>query len=122
MALLAVKDNDNSSKEELEGLRAELQSSHRQTEVLKQLLEDATAENEVLYSAFNQELEAMYQDVQLPEDQAWAAMTKDLIAAKQTRNKLSKENFQYKQKLQIAEQRNEDLLALLQAHGLEPPY
>ncbi|KAG9055552.1 hypothetical protein FS842_001869, partial [Serendipita sp. 407] len=100
----------------------ELKSSQRQTDVLKQLLQDATAENEVLYSTFNQELEEMYQNVHLPEDQAWSAMTNDLIAAKQTRNKLSKENFHYKQKLRIAEQRNEELLAFLQAHGLEPPY
>ncbi|KAG8777439.1 hypothetical protein FRC16_004157, partial [Serendipita sp. 398] len=123
IALLAVKDNDDSSQdEELEKLQAELKSSQRQTDVLKQLLQDATAENEVLYSTFNQELEEMYQNVHLPEDQAWSAMTNDLIAAKQTRNKLSKENFHYKQKLRIAEQRNEELLAFLQAHGLEPPY
>lgn len=46
-----------------------------------------------LFQAFNQELEAMYQDVQLPEDQAWSAMIKDLQTAKKTRNQLSKENL-----------------------------
>ncbi|CCA70681.1 hypothetical protein PIIN_04615 [Serendipita indica DSM 11827] len=114
MALLTVEDDD--SNDEVEHLRAELQGSKRQTDVLKQLLQDATAENE----AFNQELDSMYQDMQLPEDQAWAAMINDLKSAKQTRNKLSKENFHLKQRLEIAEQRNEELLALLKAHGLEP--
>jgi protein ECT2 len=87
-----------------------LLGSKRQTEVLKELLQDATAENEVLYAActhrpslyyilticfqtFNQELESMYQDVQLPEDKAWASMVNDLKSAKKARNQLSKENL-----------------------------
>jgi protein ECT2 len=99
----------SSRTEELQKARAELENSRRQKEVLKQLLQDATAENEVLYSvrdchwpnkhaqthlqAFNQELDAMYEDVQLPEDQAWSKMMTDLQTAKKTRNQLSKENM-----------------------------
>lgn len=52
MASLNVED-DASSKGETEKLRVELQSSKRQTDVLKQLLQDATAENEALYSVLS---------------------------------------------------------------------
>jgi len=45
------------------------------------------------FQAFNQELDAMYEDVQLPEDQAWSAMIKDLQNAKKVRNQLQKENL-----------------------------
>ena len=34
----------------------------------------------------------MYEDVQLPEDQAWSAMMNDLQTAKKKRNQLAKEN------------------------------
>ncbi|KIM25909.1 hypothetical protein M408DRAFT_330906 [Serendipita vermifera MAFF 305830] len=119
MALLSVRD-DSSTRAELEKVRAELGNNVRQKDVLKQLLEDATAENEALYSMFNQELESMFEEINLPEDQAWSALINDLQAAKKTRNQLSKENLQYKQKLKLAEERNEELLALLRANGLDP--
>lgn len=56
--------------------------------------------------AFNEELDNMYEDIQLPEDQAWAAMTHDLRKAKETRNLFAKENQQLKRKLQALEQEN----------------
>jgi hypothetical protein len=34
----------------------------------------------------------MYNDSQLPEDEAWTALTADLQETKETRNELSKEN------------------------------
>ena len=34
----------------------------------------------------------MYNDINLPDDEAWAALTKDLREAKAARNDLSKEN------------------------------
>ena len=42
--------------------------------------------------AFNEELDSMYNDSQLPDDEAWTALTVDLQQAKQARNNLSKEN------------------------------
>jgi hypothetical protein len=58
--------------------------------------------------AFNEELDKMYEDIQLPEDQAWAAMISDLRKAKETRNLFAKENQQLKRKLQAQEQENEE--------------
>ncbi len=42
--------------------------------------------------AFNEELDGMYNDANLPEDEAWTAMSRDLQRTKETRNALSKEN------------------------------
>ena len=42
--------------------------------------------------AFNEELDAMYNDVNLPADEAWQAMTEDLRVTKEARNNLSQEN------------------------------
>lgn len=63
--------------------------------------------------AFNEELDKMYEDIQLPEDQAWAAMASDLRKAKETRNLFAKENQQLKRKLQALEQENEQYAFLL---------
>lgn len=49
----------------------------------------------------------MYEDIQLPEDQAWTAMSNDLRKAKETRNLFAKENQQLKRTLQALEQENE---------------
>ena len=41
---------------------------------------------------FNEELDGMYQDVQLPDEEAWARMAKDLRETKKARNNLTAEN------------------------------
>jgi protein ECT2 len=72
-------------------------------------LADATAEKEIMYEvgfrtfllhtyfstktqAFNEELDGMFNDINLPDDAAWVAMSKDLRTCKEARNALSKEN------------------------------
>jgi hypothetical protein len=42
--------------------------------------------------AFNEELDAMYNDANLPHDEAWESMTNDLCQTKESRNAFSKEN------------------------------
>jgi hypothetical protein len=42
--------------------------------------------------AFNEELDGMYNDANLPEDEAWTSMTQDLRKTKEARNALTKEN------------------------------
>lgn len=97
----------------LEKTRGELRSTQRQCELVKNLLADATAENEIMYEvricfrscqregadivlprdqAFNEELDGMFNDANLPEDEAWTAMTHDLRDTKEARNNLSREN------------------------------
>lgn len=68
--------------------------------------------------AFNEELDKMYEDIQLPEDQAWATMADDLRRAKERRNLFAKENQQLKRKLQALEQDNEEYVFSLCSHFL----
>ena len=93
----------------MEKIRIELLNTKRQCDLLKKLLQDATDEKEIMYDvsspdqfvvpcrnrpfqAFNEELDAMYQDANLPKDEAWVSMSKDLQGAKEARNLLRKEN------------------------------
>ncbi|KAF8076555.1 hypothetical protein FPV67DRAFT_1618362 [Lyophyllum atratum] len=103
---------------ELEKARLELQNAKRQTELVKSLLADATAEKEIMYEAFNEELDGMYNDVNLPDDEAWAAMSKDLKETKEARNALTKENSQLKLRIAEAEMQRDEWEALLRTHGL----
>lgn len=76
---------------------------------MKSLLADSTAEKEIMYEvslteyhpndrsssitkAFNEELDAMYNDAHLPDDEAWTSMMADLRETKESRNALRKEN------------------------------
>ncbi|KAG5648922.1 hypothetical protein DXG03_000271 [Asterophora parasitica] len=99
-----LKDKSN----ELEKTRLELQNAKRQTELVKSLLADATAEKEIMYEAFNEELDGMYNDVNLPDDEAWAAMSKDLQQTKESRNALTKENSDLKLRLAEAEMQRDE--------------
>ncbi|EGN93023.1 hypothetical protein SERLA73DRAFT_98341 [Serpula lacrymans var. lacrymans S7.3] len=105
---------------DLDKTRVELLNTKRQCELVKSLLADATAEKEIMYEAFNEELDAMYNDVNLPEDEAWTNMTTDLRQTKETRNALSRENSQLKRRLAEIESEKEEWGALLKAHGLIP--
>ncbi|KAJ7283948.1 RhoGEF domain-containing protein [Mycena rebaudengoi] len=93
---------------ELEKTRLELQNARRQCELVKSLLADATAEKEIMYEAFNEELDSMYNDANLPDDEAWVSMSTDLRQTKEVRNALTKENSQLKRRLAETEiQRDE---------------
>ncbi|CCL98268.1 uncharacterized protein FIBRA_00262 [Fibroporia radiculosa] len=105
---------------ELERTNNELQSAKRQCTLVKDLLADCTSEQEILYKAFNEELDGMFNDATLPEDEAWAAMTKDLRKSKEARNALSLENSRLKRRLVELEMQNKEWGALLRAHGLIP--
>ncbi|KAI0921011.1 hypothetical protein AcW2_006119 [Taiwanofungus camphoratus] len=105
---------------DLDRTKVELQNTKRQCELVKSLLADCTAEKEILYEAFNEELDGMFNDANLPEDEAWSAMTKDLRKTKETRNALSRENSHLKRRLQEVEMQKEEWGALLRAHGLIP--
>lgn len=42
--------------------------------------------------AFNEELDGMYNDANLPDDEAWQALCTDLQKTKESRNNFSREN------------------------------
>ncbi|KAF9481824.1 hypothetical protein BDN70DRAFT_875770 [Pholiota conissans] len=105
---------------ELERTRQELLNSRRQCELMKSLLSDATAEKEIMYDAFNEELDAMYNDVQLPPEYAWEAVSQDLRQTKAQRNALSRENSLIKRKLAEVELEKEQWGDLLRSNDLIP--
>jgi hypothetical protein len=93
---------------ELDKTKIELQNAKGQCELVKNLLADANTEKDILFEvssmkkivrsfliqimqAFNEELDGMYNDANLPEDEAWAAICKDLRETKESRNALTKE-------------------------------
>jgi len=103
---------------DLERTRVELQNTKRQCELVKSLLADATAEKEIMYEAFNEELDGMYNDANLPEDEAWTSMTDDLRKTKEARNGLTKENSQLKRRIAEIELQQAEWGVVLRAHGL----
>ncbi|KAG7096774.1 hypothetical protein E1B28_004184 [Marasmius oreades] len=84
---------------DLEKKNVELQNVRRQLEVMKSLLEETTKEKEIMYEAFNEELDGMYNDANLPDDEAWLALTNDLRDTKASRNHLSMENSALRRRL-----------------------
>ncbi|OSD04519.1 hypothetical protein PYCCODRAFT_1433391 [Trametes coccinea BRFM310] len=105
---------------QLSAVKAELQSTQRQREVVKELLDNKDAEVQVLYESFNEELDSMYNDAGLPEDEAWAAMTRDLKAAKRSEKAVQHENYQLKRRIEELEMQQEQWAHILRAHGLIP--
>ncbi|KAG9050452.1 hypothetical protein FS837_005257 [Tulasnella sp. UAMH 9824] len=101
-------------------LEGEVGRAKRQCDLVKKLLADATAENEVMYEAFNEELDGMYNDASLPDDEAWVAMANDLQKAKEARNEFSRENSALKRRLEEVELQNREWETLLRDHGLIP--
>ncbi|KAI0268336.1 hypothetical protein BC834DRAFT_687638 [Gloeopeniophorella convolvens] len=106
LSLLAADLKEKASL--LEKARVELQNTNRQVVLVRSLLADATAENEIMYEAFNEELDGMYNDAHLPETEAWTALTRDLHQSKESRNAFRKENTQLKRRLAEVESEKEE--------------
>lgn len=52
----------------------------------------AQSNDRLYYQAFNEELDGMYNDANLPADEAWEALSLDLRQTKEAKNSLSREN------------------------------
>lgn len=50
-------------------------------------------EVDIIYEAFNEELDGMFNDANLPETEAFTAMRRDLQLTKASRNELALENM-----------------------------
>ncbi|CAE6396665.1 unnamed protein product [Rhizoctonia solani] len=106
------------SSTDVERLKNEVQRAKGQCELVKKLLADATAEKEIMYETFNEELDAMYADSSLRDDEALVAMADDLRKSKAARNDLAKENAQLKRKLAEMESEKQHYEDMLRRHGL----
>ncbi|KAI1796072.1 hypothetical protein LXA43DRAFT_988206 [Ganoderma leucocontextum] len=77
----------------------EAQNWKRQYEVVNQLLSNSQQEVNELYQYFNEELDGMFDAANLPDDDAWAAMTKKMKEAQQGKAKAEHENSQLKTRI-----------------------
>ncbi|CAE6503423.1 unnamed protein product [Rhizoctonia solani] len=111
-------EKTETSSTEVERLKGEVQRAKAQCELVKKLLADATAEKEIMYETFNEELDAMYADSSLRDDEALVAMADDLRKSKAARNDLAKENAQLKRKLAEMEFEKQHYEDMLRRHGL----
>lgn len=104
--------------EDLDRSKNELANAKLQITLVKQLYDDCTAEKDALYELFNEELDGMFNEASLPEDEAWTALTRDLTESKKARNEAERLNTQLRRELAEAEIQNQSYAALLRAHGL----
>ncbi|KAH9943155.1 uncharacterized protein BXZ73DRAFT_40576 [Epithele typhae] len=95
-----------------------LQNWKRQYEVVSQLLANSQQEVNELYQYFNEELEGMFDAASLPDDDAWAAMTRKVKEAQQGKARVEQENSQLKTRIAELEIQQEQWAALLREHGL----
>lgn len=83
-------------------LKGQLERSREYQELLQRQLGDAQIELDVVYEAFNTELDGMFNDAQLPEDEAFQALRNDLQVTKANRNVLQLDNQKLKRELEEA--------------------
>ncbi|WVQ81448.1 hypothetical protein IAT38_003572 [Cryptococcus sp. DSM 104549] len=104
-------------KQEIASLRNQLQRSGEHREVLQRQLGDVQMELDVIYEAFNTELDGMFNDAQLPETEAFQALRNDLQVTKANRNVLQLENQKLKRELEEANLKREQWARMLRAQG-----
>ncbi|KAI0677226.1 hypothetical protein C8Q78DRAFT_961156 [Trametes maxima] len=114
LAQLQEKDN------QLAAVKLELQSTQRQRDVVKELLDGSKAEVDAIYESFNEELTAMYDDAALPAEEAWSAMARDLKATKQAQKQTEHDNLNLKRRITELELQQEQWAQILRAHKLIP--
>ncbi|RDX53766.1 hypothetical protein OH76DRAFT_1342147 [Lentinus brumalis] len=106
--------------EELVKANLGVQNWKRQYEAVSELRNNSQQEVDELYQYFNEELDAMFDDANLPDDDAWAAMTKRTTQAQQAKATIEHENSKLKNRIAELEIQQEQWGTLLRDHGLIP--
>lgn len=102
----------------MQALRAQVGRGKESQELLRQQLSDVLVEVDVIYEAFNTELDGMFADTQLPDTEAYEAMRRDLQEAKARRNALRLENMKLKRELEEANLKREQWSRMLREKGV----
>ncbi|WVW79054.1 hypothetical protein I302_101017 [Kwoniella bestiolae CBS 10118] len=116
MAKQLVLENDQQSQQ-IRILQGQVIRSKEQQELLQRQLGDAQIELDVIYEAFNTELDGMFNDAQLPETEAFNALQNDLRMTKASRNELDLQNKKLKRELEEANLQKEQWARMLRAQG-----
>ncbi|OCH94313.1 hypothetical protein OBBRIDRAFT_789447 [Obba rivulosa] len=121
-ALQAVSAQLRENAEELHKTQVQLKQAHVQCDALRDLEKHSADQKDAIFKAFNEELEAIYEQVNATGDDenAWVALINELTATKQARNDLLEENIQLDKRLKDAELQRDEWAALLRAHKLMP--
>ncbi|WVR09186.1 hypothetical protein IAU60_006248 [Kwoniella sp. DSM 27419] len=85
--------------------------------VSRLLAERDQIELDVIYEAFNTELDGLFSDAQLPETEAFQALQDDLRSTKAQRNSLELENKRLKRELEEANLKREQWARMLRSQG-----
>ncbi|WWD21038.1 hypothetical protein CI109_105519 [Kwoniella shandongensis] len=104
---------------EIRALQSQVQRSKEHQDLLQRQLGDAQIELDVIYEAFNTELDGMFNDAQLPETEAFQALRNNLQVTKADRNVLKLENTKLKRELEEANLKREQWARMLRAQGYE---
>ncbi|KAK4685638.1 hypothetical protein P7C73_g4506, partial [Tremellales sp. Uapishka_1] len=115
-----VMEENAAKTAEIERLEAQVTRGKEHREMLKQQLADVQLEVDVIYEAFNTELDGMFNDASLPESEAFQALKRDLQLSKAKRNELALENMKMKRELQEATLKREEWAKILRAQGVLP--
>ncbi|ORX38894.1 hypothetical protein BD324DRAFT_296964 [Kockovaella imperatae] len=105
---------------DIEILRAQVTRKKETCDQLKAQLADAQVEVDVIYEAFNTELDGMFNDVSLPSTEAFEAMRLDLQDTKARRNELALENMKLKRELEEAKLKRDQWARMLKQQGVLP--
>ncbi|WVN91089.1 uncharacterized protein L203_106336 [Cryptococcus depauperatus CBS 7841] len=107
-----LKENEEKDREII-ALKSQLQRSKEHQELLARQLGDAQIELDVVYEAFNTELEGMFNDAQLPNTEAFQALRNDLQMTKADRNVVKLENQRLRRELEEANLKTEQWTRIL---------
>ncbi|KAK8843437.1 hypothetical protein IAR55_007094 [Kwoniella newhampshirensis] len=102
---------------EIRALQSQVQRSKEHQDLLQRQLGDAQIELDVIYEAFNTELDGLFNDAQLPETEAFQALRNGLQVTKADRNVLKLENTKLKRELEEANLKREQWARMLRAQG-----
>ncbi|OCF72444.1 hypothetical protein I204_06823 [Kwoniella mangroviensis CBS 8886] len=101
LAKRLLLENDQQSQQ-IRSLHGQVIRYKEHQDLLQRQLGDAQIELDVIYEAFNTELDGMFNDAQLPETEAFTALQNDLRATKASRNELDLENQKLRCELEEA--------------------
>ncbi|WVQ75384.1 hypothetical protein IAR50_005004 [Cryptococcus sp. DSM 104548] len=112
-----VMGENNEKTHEMMSMRNQLHRAREHSELLQRQLGDSQIELDVVYEAFNTELDGMFNDAQLPETEAFQALRNDLQVTKANRNVLRLENQRLKRELEEANLKREQWARILRTQG-----
>ncbi|WWC64175.1 uncharacterized protein I303_106783 [Kwoniella dejecticola CBS 10117] len=116
LAKQLIEDRQQHSQQ-LRTLQGQVLRSGEHNDLLQRQLGDAQIELDVIYEAFNTELDGMFSDAQLPETDAFTALQNDLQTTKASRNMLELENRKLKYDLERANLEREQWARMLRPQG-----